>query len=139
MKKLVISHGTLASGIKGALDIIIGNFHGLEAIDCFVDERSLEQLVNEYLETIDLENETLLVFTDLPAGSVNQYFLSKLDKDNLKLISGVNLPLILELVLLDEDSLTDERVNEAVEMAKEQIVYFDKTHVMTDTTDDFDF
>lgn len=140
MKKLIITHGSFATGIKGALEVIMGPNDELTTIDAFVDDRSLAQLITPYLETLDLTQEKLLVFTDLPGGSVNQYFLSEVLNENVFIVSGINLPLILELSLMPEELLTEETIENAVNMAREQLVYFSSHTVQqASTEDDFDF
>lgn len=139
MKKLIISHGSFASGIKGALKIIIGDVESIDTIDAFVEQTSLEDLVSDYIKDIDIVNEKLLVFTDLPAGSVNQYFISNLLKENVHIISGINLPIILELSLMPEELITADTIKNSIKMAKDQIMYFNKNEeVSTSSDDDFD-
>lgn len=138
MKKLVITHGRLASGFKAALDVIIGNSEALDAIDCFVDDTPLKDLVETYMSEINLETQKVLVMTDLPAGSVNQYFMTNYQHENVLIVSGVNLPLILELVLMDEELLTTATIGAAVEMAHSQLVLCDSTPLAS-SGDDFDF
>lgn len=140
MKKLIITHGNFASGIKGALQVIVGDVSNIDTIDAFVDERSLKDLVKEYMETVDLEHEKLLVFTDLPAGSVNQYFVTHYSTENVYIVSGINLPLILELSLTPGEFINEDTIRNAVDMAKEQVVFVEKTELVdTPSGDDFDF
>ena len=64
------------------------------------------------------------MFTDLLGGSVNQGFIEKITKYNIELIAGANLPIIMTIVLkLGEQDLTKDEIREAIEEARDQLVY----------------
>jgi fructoselysine and glucoselysine-specific PTS system IIA component len=122
-KFLIASHGTLASGIKSSLEIIVGNTENLFLIEAYVSEnKSIEDEVNAILDKIGDEDE-LIIFTDLLGGSVNNQMIRCALKDNIHIVSGFNLPLIVEIILSDPEVAAAEVIENAILIAKEQIVY----------------
>lgn len=96
-KIIVASHGQMASGILSSLKIIYGESDQVEALDCYVEKdfdlsQKIAALMNKYA------NYELIVITDIFGGSVNNEFLSYIENKNLYLISGLNLPLLIELI-----------------------------------------
>lgn len=138
MKKiLLVTHGHFASGIKSSLEIILGEQNNVGAIDAYTGEEKFEKQLEEYLSTVDTEKDTLLILTDLFGGSVNQKIAGRLKGDNIHIITGLNLPLLLEVTMLSEEDSKKESIMKIVENSKSQIQYVDI--VEEDTSDDFDF
>ncbi|MSS77829.1 PTS N-acetylglucosamine transporter subunit IIBC [Anaerococcus sp. AGMB00486] len=124
MSKIIISsHHNLALGLKDTLSYILPSFKDVIAIPAYVDERKLEDLVNDALENID-KDEQIFVFTDMLGGSVNQEFAKKIPRENYYLITGLNLPLLLSVALsLQNGNLSEQDLKELIEEAKNQIIY----------------
>ena len=55
-------------------------------------EFQIEKIIN------DLEGFEILIVTDVFGGSVNNCFMKYIEKDNIHLITGLNLPLLMEIV-----------------------------------------
>jgi fructoselysine and glucoselysine-specific PTS system IIA component len=125
-KFLIATHGTLAAGIKSSLNIIIGAVEHLFLIQAYVDENtSVETEIKQVLEQIDAQDE-LVVFTDILGGSITNQILQHSLKSNVYIISGFNLPLIIDIMLADNASPIEEVISMALENAKEQMVYVNK-------------
>lgn len=138
MKKiLLVTHGHFASGIKSSLEIILGEQKNVGTIDAYTGQEKFEEQLEEYLSTVDTEKDTLLILTDLFGGSVNQKIAGRLKGDNIHIITGLNLPLLLEVTMLSEEDSKKESIMKIVENSKSQIQYVDI--VEDDTSDDFDF
>lgn len=122
-KFLIASHGTLASGVKSSLEIIVGDVENIFIIEAYVAENtSIEDEVNEVFKNLGNEDE-LIIFTDLLGGSVTNQMAKFALKDNIHLVSGFNLPLVIEILLSDADTPVTEVIETAINHAKEQIVY----------------
>lgn len=125
MKKIIIaSHHELADGFKKTLEYIIPTIpFELIAISAYVNNTPIEK---EIVDSIDFlsEDTEVIVFTDLLGGSVNQSFVKYLSNKNIHLITGVNLPIILSVVLgLTEDKICAENIQNSIQEAREQLVY----------------
>jgi fructoselysine and glucoselysine-specific PTS system IIA component len=125
-KFLIATHGTLAAGIKSSLDIIIGSMEHVFLIQAYVDENtSVETEIKSLMEKVN-DNDELVVFTDILGGSITNQILQHSLKSNVHVISGFNLPLIIDIMLADTETPINEVIGTSIENAKEQMVYVNK-------------
>ena len=88
-KFLIAAHGTLASGMQSALQIIAGDSAKMTVIDAFVDIQNPADQIQAYFSQLCEEDE-LIILTDMPGGSVNQLMMRYLCRPQTHLISGIN-------------------------------------------------
>jgi fructoselysine and glucoselysine-specific PTS system IIA component len=130
-KYLIATHGTFAAGIRSSLNIIIGEMDNVFLIQAYTDEnKSIKEEVDNVLRNVGDEDE-LIVFTDLMGGSVTNQILQYAQKTNVHIVSGFNLPLLLDILLADTDTPVNEVIETGICNAKEQIVFVSK--LMTST------
>lgn len=122
-KILIATHGKLASRFKDALKIIIGDNENITVLNAFSQVENPKDEIKSFLENLTKEDE-LLVFTDLMGGSVNQMLMQYLHKYNMHLITGINLPLLCQLML--SENITEQVILDSIEMAKKEIKYVNK-------------
>lgn len=115
LKIFLSSHGHMASGIKSSLDILIGNTEKITVFDAYVDERNVKDVLESFYETVSADDEVLLL-SDLYGGSVNQVMFTFLNRPNTRLVSGVNLALVLELAI--KETVSDSELEELVENSR---------------------
>ncbi|WP_291258705.1 PTS sugar transporter subunit IIA [Fusobacterium sp.] len=124
MRFLMATHGNFAKGIKESIELILGKFQNLNELSCYTNkefdlEKEIEKIIN------GVNGEELIVVTDVYGGSVNNRFLQKLENHkNIHVISGLNLPLMIEL-LSEQDSYTTTRelIMKSLENTKDEIKY----------------
>lgn len=116
LKIFLASHGKLASGMKSSLDILLGGSENITIFDAYLDDVTVQEVIEKYIEDIN-EDDQVLMLSDLFGGSVNQVMYTYLDRPNFKLISGVNLALLLELSVRDKP-LTDSEISSIIEDSK---------------------
>jgi fructoselysine and glucoselysine-specific PTS system IIA component len=125
-KFLIATHGTFSSGIKSSLDIIIGQTDNVFVIDAYVDgNKSIEEALNGVLKNVEPHDE-LIVFSDLLGGSITNQVLRYALKENVYVVSGINLPLLIDVLLADANTPVQEVIEHAISNAKDQIVYVNK-------------
>ena len=137
-KFLIATHGTLASGIRSSLDIIIGSMEHVFLLQAYVDENtSVETEIKQILDQVN-DYDELIVFTDILGGSITNQVLQHAQRSNIHIISGFNLPLIIEIMLADTEIPIDEMIGTSIDNAKEQMVYVNKllTGQSKETRDD---
>ena len=124
-KFLVATHGTLAAGFKSSLDIIIGSAEHVFLLQAYVDEQTtVEGQLQKILAQVN-ESDELVVFTDILGGSITNQILQHL-RPNVYVVSGVNLPLVMDIMLADSATPIEEVISTAIENAKEQMVFVNK-------------
>ena len=82
----------------------------IQAIPFYTEdpERNPEAELEDFIRRLQ-ETDTAIVLTDILWGSVNQQLMMKLnDKPQVHLITGLNLPLLLELVTMNPESINPE-------------------------------
>lgn len=119
-KILIASHGHLASGIQSSLEILTGLGKQVSVIDAYVDDHDYISDIKKFID--DLNGDTGIIFTDLLGGSVNQkVMLEVADHENIFVITGTNLPIVLSVALATEPT-TKASLNELIKDSQVQIV-----------------
>lgn len=123
-RKLVLaSHGKLASGIRSSLELICGNQLTIETLDCYLTERfDLEKEVKAIMNTY--REYELVVVTDLFGGSVNNEFLTQIDRPNFYLVAGMNLPFLVELSMQFQQAESLPKLIETTLESSKQTIQF---------------
>lgn len=135
MRILIATHGTLAQGLKSALSIIIGKVDKVDIINAYIDDKNLSQEIEAYFEKCQ---EELIVCTDLFGGSVNQAIIQKLKEKEFTLVTGIQLPLLLELVIaVNNNELDKVKLKSLVENSRRQTMVVNEL-LFENTEDDFD-
>jgi mannose/fructose-specific phosphotransferase system component IIA len=125
-KFLIAAHGSFSSGIKSSLDIIIGKMENVFIIDAYVDgNKSIEDELTTILTNVKAEDE-LVVFSDLMGGSITNQILRHGLRENIHVVSGMNLPLLIDIMLAGVDTPIATVVENAISAAREQVVYVNK-------------
>ena len=125
-KYLIATHGTFAKGIYSTLEIIMGTLENVFLIQAYTGEnKSLKEEIDQVLDQTNADDE-LIVFTDLMGGSVTNQILQYALKENVFIISGFNLPLLLDIMLVDQEIPVNEVIETGINNAKDQIVFVNK-------------
>ena len=126
-KFLIVSHGALAGGFRSALELITGAAGDVIVLQAYLEENvPVEEDLSRLLQGAG-ETEEWVVFTDLLGGSITNQVLRVMANlpghDAIHIVAGVNLPLVIEVVLGDIETPVTELLTEAVDRAREQLVY----------------
>jgi fructoselysine/glucoselysine PTS system EIIA component len=125
-KFLIATHGTFAGGIRSSVDIIAGSMENVFLIQAYTGEnKSIKDDVDAVLLQIN-DNDELIVFTDLMGGSITNQILQYALKKNVFIVSGVNLPLLLDVMLADPNTPVEEVIESGICNARDQIVFVNK-------------
>lgn len=84
--------------------MIIGETDNVFLIQAYLDDAiSVEDELAAVLTHITADDE-LVIFTDLLGGSVNNIMIREALKDNVHIVSGFNLPLLIEVIMGDANT-----------------------------------
>ncbi|MDU2491340.1 MAG: hypothetical protein E7D27_12275 [Clostridium celatum] len=121
-KVLVVTHSNLCKGFSNAVKMILGE--GVSIRYLALDEDGVEVFHNKLKNVItELKKESneILILADLFGGSpFNTSLIEMNNSENIKVISGVNLPMLIEAIM-NESSNLDEVVIQIVESGKDSI------------------
>ncbi len=98
---ILATHLNFAEGIYESIKFIIGEQKNVHIINAFENENDIEVIVKKMLSKIPQEDE-IIVTTDILGGSVNNEFMKYLNRPGFYLITGMNLPLLMQLFLSTE-------------------------------------
>ena len=130
MKKiLILTHGELGKGFISSLQIICGETEEyIDTISMGVNE-TLEMVVeevNDYIEKCS-DKDTIIILTDIAIGTTNKAAIPfAVSNDNVYLVTGINLPLILSIVLTDLSENTYEKIQSIIEETKSTVVFMNE-------------
>lgn len=126
MKRVLIlaSHHKFADGLKDTLEFITGGAVETIALSAYVDNQPVEDAVKLVMDGLDPDDEAVIL-TDLNAGSVNQKFFPYRNRQHTHLLSGMNLPLAMQIALEapEDDYLTADEIREMLRTAQAEMKY----------------
>ena len=114
---IVVSHGTMAEGMLDAARMIVGPLDGilpvsLKEADATEDLMGrIEQAVNQ----VDSGDGILILVDAFGASPFNASARLAMRRQDIELISGMNLPMLMELAISREGMNLDELVKIALE------------------------
>lgn len=117
LRVFLSSHAHLASGMKSSLEIFMASLPNLTVHDAYVtgETQTLSEHLDAFFNQVSAGDEVLLL-SDIYGGSVNTVMCSYLNRENVRLVTGVNLPFVMEV--MSETSLSDERLNEIIQISR---------------------
>ena len=119
---LLVSHGMFSKGIYDSVKIILGEQSNVRLLTAYVEPGvDVKDQVNELLSTIP-EDDEVIVCSDVFGGSVNNEFMKHLNRKNLHLVTGMNLPLLMTMFLSQEEDVS-KMIRQCVSEAKEGLIY----------------
>lgn len=100
MKVIVVSHGSYAQGMVDTVQMIAGEQEDLEAFGLMPEEsvETLKEKIRKSIEDTGSEEE-ILILTDLFYGSPFNIVVSLMPEYDFYHITGINLPLMMEIVM----------------------------------------
>lgn len=134
-KILIATHGNLADGIKSSINILSGEKSNIYYLNAYVDDTNIDDAICSFFKNLAPDDEAV-IFTDILGGSVNQKFVQYCSIPNVYLISGFNLPIILEVVL-NSGKLSKDFIRQKIKECREQLIYVNELSINTDLDRDF--
>jgi len=123
---LIVCHGDLAEGLLNSMSLIIGEQEKIEAIGLYEGD-SIDKLPERVEQKIGKlkSQEGVLIFVDIIGASpfnVCARVIHETPDQKLALLTGVNLPMLLEGAMKRENDLSlEELTQEIKEIGKDQI------------------
>ncbi|MFB2905478.1 PTS sugar transporter subunit IIA [Aeromonas jandaei] len=112
---LIVSHGDFASTLLETTEIFIGKSEIVKAIN-YMPEESPDLLYQKVEEAIkeNINPDGVIIFCDMKGGSPSNVAM-KLASNNkdikIKIVTGVNIPIMVEAITLAEDENVDELIH----------------------------
>ncbi|EGP4766446.1 PTS mannose/fructose/sorbose transporter subunit IIAB [Enterococcus faecium] len=96
---ILISHGSMAEGVKASLEMIVGKQDHVHVVALTPDGDN-RQFEEELLKKMKALNGSSLIIADLLGGTPCNVALNNyLESENVEIIAGMSLPLVIEATL----------------------------------------
>ncbi len=120
---LIITHGNLCEELKSSLEFVLGekSLNNIFTITIDKDSREFEVYANRISNYITDEQE-LIIFTDMFGGTPSNISLSFFKRDEVEIISGVNLPMLVKACTIEKYESFEEAVNIIKNSGRENII-----------------
>lgn len=98
---VLVTHGRLAQEFVSALEHVVGPQTGVAAI-CIGADDNMEQRRKEILESVAKvdDGDGVVLLTDMFGGTPSNLAISVLDRANVEVVAGINLPMLIKLASL---------------------------------------
>jgi PTS system mannose-specific IIA component len=113
---VLVTHGRLAAEFITALEHVVGPQDAIEAI-CIGPDDDMEARRKDIAEAIGHvdSGDGAIILTDLFGGTPSNLAISLMKSENIEVIAGVNLPMLVKLARIRGDL----EIKQAVSMAAE--------------------
>lgn len=127
-KIILVSHGNLSKGMLHSLQMIIGENAALSSYSMMLGEHY--SVVSDQVETLAKQNPDIqyIIIADLLGGSVCNGCFPLIQESNVKLVSGMNMGLVIEL-LFAPSPMSDEDIDDKIKLCKEGIVQISNKYI----------
>ena len=119
---VLVTHGRLADEFIAATEHVVGPQEAIRAISIGPDD-DMEQRRKEIVqavEDVDTGNG-VIILTDMFGGTPSNLAISLLDRANVEVIAGMNLPMLIKLVKVRKDDNLAEAVVQAQDSGRKYI------------------
>ncbi len=126
---IIVSHGGFASGLRSSMEMIAGEQRLLYDLSLSSDETAstLQHKINTLVSSLK-KDDGLLVLTDILGGTPTLVAmkvlteLNQLSPFDFECISGVNLPILIDIVIKRESTNLEDCVYSVIQNAEQSIV-----------------
>ncbi|MEW5721596.1 MAG: PTS sugar transporter subunit IIA [Thermodesulfobacteriota bacterium] len=100
---IIVTHGRLGAELIKTAEFILGRIDnaGAVSIDGLHSPESMRESIEKAIRAHD-QGQGVIVLTDMFGGTPSNLSLSFLDKWNVEVLTGVNLPMVIKLVQVRE-------------------------------------
>jgi PTS system mannose-specific IIA component len=119
---VLVTHGRLAEEFIRALEHVVGPQKNIAAVCIDADddvERRRRDVVTA-IEAVDDGNGVVLL-TDMFGGTPSNLAISTLDRMNVEVIAGINLPMLIKLASMRDSNDLQSAVDSAQEAGRKYI------------------
>ncbi|MCH7927689.1 MAG: PTS sugar transporter subunit IIA [Candidatus Dadabacteria bacterium] len=126
---IVISHGNFADELISAVNFVLSGKPAIKMVgmnlDTTIDFDAFKKELKRTIKKVDKGSGVLLV-TDMFGGTPSNISLTFLEEDKVEVISGVNLPMLIKLATISEDTSLSDSVDIAEKAGRDNIIVASK-------------
>jgi mannose PTS system EIIA component len=111
---VLVTHGRLAVEFVQALEHVVGPQKNITAI-CIGPDDDMEKRRQDIIDAVEAadEGDGVVLLTDMFGGTPSNLAISVLDRGQVEVIAGINLPMLIKLTGLRSSAKLSEAVTQA--------------------------
>ncbi len=119
---VLVTHGRLAVEFVAALEHVVGAQKNIRAV-CIGPDDDMEERRKEILNSVAAvdDGSGVVLVTDMFGGTPSNLAISIMEKANIEVIAGLNLPMLIKLAELRANASLDDTVAGAQEAGRKYI------------------
>jgi PTS system mannose-specific IIA component len=119
---VIVTHGRLAAELINALEHVCGPQPNITAV-CIGPDDDMEQRREQILDCVAgaEEGNGVVLLTDMFGGTPSNLAISIMDKANVEVIAGANLPMLIKLASVRQTESVEEAAQSAQEAGRKYI------------------
>ena len=119
---VLVTHGRLAEEFLAATEHVVGPQSQVRAV-CIGPDDDMEQRRKDIIAAVDDVDggDGVILLTDMFGGTPSNLAISVLDKANVEVIAGMNLPMLIKLASARESESLADAVASAQEAGRKYI------------------
>ena len=116
---VIVSHSNIASEFLSVLEHIVGKQENIVAISILPDD-NVEKKRGEIIKAIKNvdQKKGVIVLTDMFGGTPSNLAISVMDEENVEVVAGVNLPMLIKISSLREKCSMKELIKRSQESGR---------------------
>ena len=119
---VLVTHGRLAEEFVAATEHVVGDQEDVRSI-CIGPDDDMERRRNDILDAVTEvdSGDGVILLTDMFGGTPSNLAISVMEKGNVEVIAGINLPMLIKLASVRGSSNLEEAVAAAQESGRKYI------------------
>jgi PTS system mannose-specific IIA component len=119
---VLVTHGRLAEEFRSALEHVVGAQTQLATVSIGADD-DLEGRRSDIMAAVAAvdSGDGVVILTDMFGGTPSNLAISAMERSNVEVIAGVNLPMLVKLASVRGECGLDEAITQAQEAGRKYI------------------
>ncbi len=119
---VLVTHGRLAEEFVAATEHVVGPQANVRTV-CIGPDDDMEQRRNDILRAVDEVDDGagVILLTDMFGGTPSNLAISVMDRANVEVIAGMNLPMLIKLASVRESESLAAAVSNARDAGRKYI------------------
>jgi mannose PTS system EIIA component len=119
---VLVTHGRLATEFVAAMEHVVG-FQDNVGVVCIGPDDDMEQRRDQILEAVESvdDGSGVVLLTDMFGGTPSNLAISIMDQAQIEVVAGVNLPMLIKIASLRDNTSLEDLVVAAQESGRKYI------------------
>lgn len=119
---VLVTHAGLATALKKSAEMIVGPIEGCATVEVAPDERADDIMARVVAAVEAVQADGAIIMTDLFGGTPSNMAMSFLKEGSVEVVTGVNLPMLIEFSARRERMPVAELATELHRTGREGII-----------------